>query len=139
MDFGSLFLERAYLGPILCLAGLLLGWIALPGLKTDSLKAVYRYEYDVRSVVLPSKNIIFLVVILIFNHVLFRLMQKYLSSVTNCFLCCMNWYSWGVICRPHRIRTRSHRIRIVVKVYNHTLRLRYGCIPMRYYPQLVLF
>ena len=68
------------------------------------------------------KNIIFLVIILILKHVLFRLKQKYLSPVINCLLCCMNWYSWGVICKSHRIRTRSHRIRMVVKFYNHMLR-----------------
>ena len=33
----------------------------------------------------------------------------------------MNWYSWDVIRSSHHIRTRSHRIRIVVKFYNHTL------------------
>ena len=32
----------------------------------------------------------------------------------------------------------SHRIRIVVKFYNHTLRLRYGCIPMQYFSLSVL-
>ena len=76
-------------------------------------------------------NIIFLIIILILKHVLVRLMQKYLILVINCLLCCMNWYSWGVIRSSHRIRTRSHRIRtrshcirIVVKFYNHTLRLR---------------
>ena len=83
-------------------------------------------------------NIIFLVIILILKHVLVRLMQKYLILVINCLLCCMNWYSWGVIRSSHRIRTRSHCIRIVVKFYNHTLRLRYGRIQMRYYPPLVL-
>ena len=77
------------------------------------------------------KNIIFLVIILILKHVLVRLMQKYLILVINCLLCCINWYSWDVI-------RSSHRIRMVVKFYNHTLRLRYGRIPMRYYPPLVL-
>ena len=67
---------------------------------------------------------ILLVIILILKHVLFRLMQKYLSPVINCLLCCMNWYSWGVIRKSHRIRTRSHRIRMVVKCYNHTVRMR---------------
>ena len=66
------------------------------------------------------KNIIFLVIILILKHVLFRLMQKYLSPVIDCLLCCMNLYSWEVICSSHRIPTRSHRICIVVKFYNHT-------------------
>ena len=83
-------------------------------------------------------NIIFLVIILILKHVLVRLMQKYLILIINCLLCCMNWYSWGVIRSSHRIRTRSHCIRIVVKFYNHTLRPRYGRIQMRYYPPLVL-
>ena len=73
------------------------------------------------------KNIIFLVIILILKHVQFRLMQKYLSSVINCLLCCMNWYTWSVIRKSRRIRTRSHRIRMVVKFYNHTLRLRCRC------------
>ena len=73
------------------------------------------------------KTIMFLVIILILKHILFRLMQKYLNLVINRLLCCMNWYSWGVIRSLHRIRTRSYRIRIVVKFYNHTLRLRYGC------------
>ena len=72
------------------------------------------------------KNIIFLVIILILKHVLFRLMQKYLIPVINCLLCCMNWYSWGVIRKSHRIGTCSHRIRMAVKFYNHTLRLRCG-------------
>ena len=35
------------------------------------------------------KNIIFLVIILILKHVLFRLMQKYLSPVINCLLCAL--------------------------------------------------
>ena len=63
---------------------------------------------------------------LILKHVLLRLMKKYIIPVINCLLCCMNWYSWGVIRRSHRIRTRSNRIRIVVKFYNRTLRLRWG-------------
>ena len=66
------------------------------------------------------KNIISLVIILISKHVLFRMMQKYLRPVINCLLCCMNWYSWGVICSSKRIHTRSHRVRMVVKFYNHT-------------------
>ena len=77
------------------------------------------------------KSIIFLVIILSLEHVLFRLIQKDLIPVINCPLCCMNWYSWGVIRSSHRICTRLHRIRIVVKFYNHTLQLRYRCIPMR--------
>ena len=91
----------------------------------------------------PYRNFsqaIILVITLMLKHALLRLMQKYLSPVINCFLCGMNWYSWGVIRSFHRkIRTRSHRIRIVVKFYNHTLRLRHECIPMRYYSPLVLF
>ena len=58
----------------------------------------------------------------------FRLMQKYLIPVINCLLCCINWYSWGVIRKSHRIGTCSHRIgtcshriRMAVKFYNHTL------------------
>ena len=85
------------------------------------------------------KNTIFLVIILILKHILFRLTQKYLSPVMNCLICFMNWYSWGVIRSSYLIRTRLHRIRIVVKFYNHALRLGYGCIPMRYYASLVLF
>ena len=74
----------------------------------------------------------FLVINFIFHHVLFRLMQKYLSPVINCLLWCINWYSWGV--------TRSsHPVRIVVKFYNHTLQLRHRCISTRYNPPLVLF
>ena len=69
------------------------------------------------------KNILFLVIILILKHVLFRVMQKYLSPVINCLLCFMNWYSWGVIRKSHRIGTCSHRIRMVVKFYNHTVRM----------------
>ena len=60
------------------------------------------------------KNIIFLVITLILKHAPFILKQKYLIHVTNCLLRCMNWYSWGVIRSSHCIRTRSHRIRIVV-------------------------
>ena len=56
------------------------------------------------------RNIIFLVLSLILKHVLFRLMQKYLIPVINCLLCCMNWYSWGVIGS-----SQSYRNRIVVK------------------------
>ena len=85
------------------------------------------------------KNKIFLVIILILKHALFRLMQKYLIPVINCLLCCMNWCSWGVIRKSHRISICSHRIRMVVKFYNHTLRLRCGCVPMRYYHPLVFF
>ena len=44
-------------------------------------------------------------------------MQKYPSSVINCLLCWMNWYSWGVIRSSHHTRTHSHRIRMVVKFY----------------------
>ena len=83
-------------------------------------------------------NIIFLVIILILKHVLVRLMQKYLILVINCLLCWRNWYSSGVIRSSHRIRTCSHCIRIVVKFYNHTLRLRYGRIQMRYPPLVLL-
>ena len=85
------------------------------------------------------KNIIFLVITLILKHVLLTLMQKYFIPVINCLLCCMNWYSWSVIHSSHSIGTCSHRIRIIVKFYNHTLQLRYGYIPMQYYPPLVLF
>ena len=56
------------------------------------------------------KNILFLVIILTLKHVLFGLMQKYLSLVINCLLCCMNWYSWGVIRKSHCIGTCLHRI-----------------------------
>ena len=66
-------------------------------------------------------------------------MRKHLSTVINCLLCYMSWYSWSVTRSSHHIHTRSQRIRIVVKFYNHTLRLRYGCIPMRYYVSLALF
>ena len=67
------------------------------------------------------KNIIFLIIILILKHVLFRLMQKYPSqAVINCLLCCMNCcYSWGVIHKLHHIHTCSHRI----KFYHYTLRM----------------
>ena len=37
------------------------------------------------------------IIILISKHALFRMMQKYLRPVINCFLCCSYWYSWGVI------------------------------------------
>ena len=60
--------------------------------------------------------------------------QKDLIPVVNCLLCCVNtWYSWGVIRSSHRIRTGSHRVRIVVKFYNYTLRLLYGCIPTLFF------
>ena len=65
-------------------------------------------------------------------------MQKDLIPVISCPLCCMNWYSWGIIRSSHLNRTRLHRIRIVVKFYKHALRLRYGCIPMQYFPLWVL-
>ena len=42
----------------------------------------------------------------------------------------MNWYFWSVILSSRRIRTRPYGIRILVKFYNHTLWLRYGCIPI---------
>ena len=42
-------------------------------------------------------------------------------------LCCVNWYSSGII-------GSSLHIRKVVKFYNYKLRLRYGCIPIRYSP-----
>ena len=108
--------------------------------EANSHVAVYRYEYDVQSVSYLHKNIIFFVIILILKHVRLRRIQKYLIiiPVINCPLCCMNWYSWGVIRCSHCIRTRSHRIRMVVKFYNHTSRLRNRCIMMRYYPPLVL-
>ena len=48
------------------------------------------------------KNI-FLVIILILKNVLFKLMQKYLSPVINCLLCCMNWYSSEVPFEVHII------------------------------------
>ena len=41
-------------------------------------------------------------------------MQKNLSSIIFCLLCCMNWYSLGII----------HSSPTVVKVYNHMLCLR---------------
>ena len=71
------------------------------------------------------KSIIFPVIILILKHVLLRLMQKYLSPVINCLLCpgllcCMEWYSRDVTRSLPRIRTRSHRIRIAVKLILQT-------------------
>ena len=75
------------------------------------------------------KNITFLVIILIFKYVLFRLMQKYLNLVISFFLCCVNWYSCGVIRSSHRIRTRSHLIRIVVNFT--TILCGYGTDPLR--------
>ena len=41
-----------------------------------------------------------------------------------------NWYSWGVIRSSHRILHSENFT---------TIRCGYGCIPMRYYPPLVLF
>ena len=38
----------------------------------------------------------------------------------------MNLYSWGVICSSNRIRTRSHRVRMVVKFCSPTIRWGYG-------------
>ena len=105
-------------------------------LKADSHVAVYQYEYDQWSYL--HKSIIFLV-ILIFNHVLFRLMQKHLTLVINCLLFCTNWYSSDVIRSSYPIRTRSHRIRTVVKFYNYKLWLRNGCIWMRHYPPSAIF
>ena len=69
----------------------------LPSTYTNTMSVQWSYLH---------KNIIFLVIILIFQ-VLLRLTQKYLIPVINCLLCCMNWYSWGVIRSSHRIRTRS--------------------------------
>ena len=40
----------------------------------------------------------------------------------------------GIIRRSFPIRTHSLRIHTVVKLYNHTLRLRYGRIPIQYSP-----
>ena len=96
--------------------------------KADSHVAVYRQGYYIRSMVLSLQKHIFLVNILILRHVLFRLIQKYLSPVINCLLCYMNWYSCCVIRSSHRIFTLSHRIRMAVKFYNDTLWLRYECI-----------
>ena len=67
-------------------------------------------------------NIIFLVIILILKHVLVRLMQKYLILVFNCLLCCMNWYSWGVIRSSHCIRTRSYSCKILQPYVAATVR-----------------
>ena len=107
--------------------------------KADSHVAVYRYNTTSDQWSYLHKSIIFLVIILTFKYILLRLMKKYLSPVINRLLCCVNWYSRGVIRSSHHIRTRSHRIRIVVKFYKNPLRLRYGRIPTRYYPPLVLF
>ena len=101
--------------------------------------AVYRYEYIRR----PINGLIFIkteYVSLFFNSNTCAVytMQKDLIPVINSPLCCMNWYSLSIIRSSHRIRTRSHRICIVVKFYNHTLRLRYGCIPLQYFPLSVL-
>ena len=60
-------------------------------------------------------------------------MQKDPTPLINCPLSCMNWYSWGVIRSLHCIHIHSHRICIVVKFYNHKLRLWYGCILMQYF------
>ena len=69
-----------------------------------------------------------------FNFGIYTLqtMQKDYDLILFCLLCCMNWYSWGFIHTYFPIRTHSLPIRRVVKFYNHTLRLRCGCIPMRY-------
>ena len=73
--------------------------------STDTNMTPYQWSYF-------HKNIICLVIILISKHVVFRMMQKYLRPVINCLLCCLNWYSWVVICSSHRICIRSHRVRM---------------------------
>ena len=65
-------------------------------------------------------------------------MQKDLIPLINCPLCCMDWFSWDVIRSSHLIHTRSHRIHVVIKFYNHMSRLQNGCIPMRYFSLSVL-
>ena len=59
-------------------------------------------------------------------------MQKDLGPMIFYLLYCMNWDSSGITRSLLRIRAHSHRIRIVVKLYDHTLRLRYGCISTIY-------
>ena len=55
------------------------------------------------------KNIISLAISLILKHVLFRLMQKYLSPVINR----MNWYNAGIIGVSFAVRIVSVHVRIV--------------------------
>ena len=70
------------------------------------------------------KNIIFLVIILILKHVLFRLMQKYLIPVINCLLCCMNWYSWGVASYRYMFASYSYGCKILQPCVAATVRMR---------------
>ena len=99
--------------------------------------SAYRYEYDVQSMVSSSQKHNIFVIILISRHILFRLIQKYISPmITNCLLCCMNCL---VLFAKHIVSIHSsHHICMVLKFYNHTLRLLWGYVPMRCYPPLVL-
>ena len=84
-----------------------------------------------------QKNIIFLVIILILKHILFDTEIPQPSNELPCMLhelVFLGCHSQFVL-----VRTHSDCIRIAVKFYDHTLRLGYGCIPMRYYASLVLF
>ena len=71
------------------------------------------------------KNIIFFVIILISRHILFRLMQKYISPmITNCLSCCVNCL---VLLAKHIVSIHSsHHICMALKFYNHMLQLLWG-------------
>ena len=90
------------------------------------------YVSGIQTMSYLHKKEIFIVTSLILGDVLFtRAMQKDFDSIILGLLCFMNWYSLRDIRILHCIRTRLHRIRTVVKFYNHTSGLRYGCRPMR--------
>ena len=88
------------------------------------------------------KNIISLVIILISKHVLFRMMQKYLRPVINCFFFLLHklvflWCHLQFESYPYTFASCSYGCKILQS--NHTMGLRYRCIPKWYYPPLVLF
>ena len=50
-------------------------------------------------------------------------MQKYVSQVVNCLLCCMNWYSWGVILTSHTFASYSYSCKILQPYAAATVRM----------------
>ena len=89
-----------------------------PSTDTNTTSAQWSYLH---------KTIIFLVIILILKHILFRLMQKYLNLVINRLLCYMNWYSWGVIRKfasyPYTFASYSYSCKILQPYVTATVRM----------------
>ena len=101
-------------------------------LRLILIKCTMRIRYPIIGLIF-IKTEHFSLFLLVLKYILFRLSKKTSSGISTVLLCCMNWYSWGIIRSSLRIHTYT-----VVKFYNHALRLSYGYISIQYFLRSVL-